>query len=63
VKLAFCDPSFVLFASEALDEQDDDPPPPRASEPFVGLKEYVSAVHVRAAARAINVSKRGRRTA
>lgn len=59
MKLSFCDPGFVLFASAALDETDEDLAPP--SRAFVGLKQYVSAVHVRAAARAINVSKRGRR--
>lgn len=61
MKLSFCDPSFALFASDALDDVEEPPTSPTPvdeSPAIVGLKEYVSAVHVRAAARSMNVKRR-----
>jgi hypothetical protein len=66
MKLLFCDPSFVLFASEALDETDEDvahtipAPPPAETSPFVGLVDYASQVRLRATKRARTVSRRRR---
>lgn len=66
MKLLFCDPSFVLFASSALDETEEEmadtipASPPEDASPFVGLVDYASQVRIRAVKRAETVSRRRR---
>lgn len=67
MKLTFCDPHFVLFASDVLAEDDDDDPTrpgvalnPPVPDLFREVKEFASEVRIRAAVRAEKVAQRRR---
>lgn len=64
MKLTFCDPHFLLFASDVLAEEDDDEPTRPGVEPpadlFRDTVKYASEVRIRAAVRAEKVAMRRR---
>jgi hypothetical protein len=67
MKLTFCDPHFLLFASDVLAEEDDDEPtrPGDTSSPpvpdlFREVRDFTSEVRIRCAVRAEKVAQRRR---
>lgn len=64
MKLTFCDPHFLLFASDLLAEEDDDEPTRPGVEPapdlFRDTVKYASEVRIRCAVRAEKVAMRRR---